>query len=122
MRSITLFTVFVFWLGLSSTALGDVPPPDTCQTVGESCSNAEPDYKSPGVCTSQTCSKPVPGGDGPYTYPCLRCLPGSADGGSAPANGGDDGGCRISPRAGGSFASLLVVGSLLGLCFRRRKR
>jgi hypothetical protein len=120
------FLAFLVTLGLSEVALADVPPPDSCQTAGESCNNAGPDYKSPGVCTSQTCSKTLPGADAPYTYACLLCTAGgpSNDAGSGTGNGddgGDDGGCRISPRTGSALVSLLVLGSILGLFVRRRR-
>jgi hypothetical protein len=68
--------VLVLTLGLLVTpfsAGADVPPPDTCGTPGGACSSAPPDYKSPGVCTKQRCSRPSPKGN--IEYDCNRCVP-----------------------------------------------
>jgi hypothetical protein len=122
----------------------DVPPPDQCMTAGEPCTNAPPDYKSPGTCADSTCTKATP--DGSTTYPCTLCQPGGSGGSSGSGGSGgttgsggsagsagsagagtskdnDDGGCATQPVSHGTSGSvgLLLLGLALGaLAFRSR--
>ena len=55
-------------------ARADVPPPDVCGKPGDACTTAPPDYKSPGVCVKQKCSRAVASGT-TIEYDCNRCAP-----------------------------------------------
>lgn len=141
---ISRFAVIATLLGattlLPATAHADVPPADSCATPGSACNTAPPDYKSPGTCTTTTCTKQNFQDGGTYEYPCDLCVAGgsgtggttggagaSATGGSAGAKSGggggdDDGGCTLaSAPARGAFglAALALVGLAAGL--RRRR-
>ncbi|MCE7894432.1 MAG: hypothetical protein DYH12_32820, partial [Sorangiineae bacterium PRO1] len=66
-------------LALSATsASADVPPPDQCNTAGDACNTAPPDYKSPGTCTAKKCQKALP--DGSVEYDCNLCVPSGSAG------------------------------------------
>lgn len=74
MRHIVVSLAIALGLTLVSLAASaDLPPPDSCGKLGEACSTAPPDYKSPGVCTLQRCGHATPSGQ--VTYDCNRCAP-----------------------------------------------
>lgn len=125
----------------SASASADVPPPDQCNTAGEACSTAPPDYKSPGTCTAKKCQKALP--DGSVEYDCNLCVPsgsagagggagtggGSATGGSTATGGSksssssDDGGCSIGTPSAERTSLLIALGlGLAGLGALRRRR
>ncbi|MBP6831562.1 MAG: hypothetical protein KA978_12325 [Deltaproteobacteria bacterium] len=57
-------------------ARADVPPPDSCSTVGQACQNAVDGGATglPGTCQATQCTRATPAG--PVTYACNRCAPG----------------------------------------------
>jgi MYXO-CTERM domain-containing protein len=84
-RSVKLGLAFAFatsWL--APPAHADIPPPDTCDEVGEACLNAGPAFDEPGTCFTRTCTKGPPGQQ--VTYECLRCEV-KGEGGSGGAGG-----------------------------------
>lgn len=123
---------------LPGIAFADVPPPDSCNTPGQACDTAPPDYHSPGVCVASTCTKAGP--DGSFEVPCNLCKPvdggtggsgtggsgtgGSSTGGSSSSSSNDDdGGCSFkgAPARGALALSLLALG-LGALALDRRRR
>lgn len=85
------------------SASADVPPPDSCTTVGQSCNNAGPSYDRPGTCVSTTCNRATP--DGSVEYQCSRCLVGGGTGGGSGSGGGAATGGVGSDAGNGSGAS-----------------
>lgn len=85
----------------------DIPPPDSCTSVGAVCANAGVDADRPGVCTMATCSRPTPGGS--VTYDCLRCIAGGGAGGAGGTGGatteGGSGGEETDPTGGTASAT-----------------
>lgn len=121
----------------STSARADVPPQDSCQTAGSSCTTAPPDYKSPGICTATKCTKQIGPDGSPYEYDCNLCKPddggsagsggGSATGGASATGGsksssGDSGGCSIVSPGAGVAGALFALGLSLGAFVRRRRR
>jgi hypothetical protein len=52
-------------------ASADVPPPSACDVVDKPCNTAPPDYRSPGVCKKDRCSRATP--SGVVSYDCNLC-------------------------------------------------
>jgi len=104
---------------VSTTALADIPPPNQCDKPGAACDTAGPDYKSPGVCQTQRCSRQLPGPNGveKHEYDCNLCMPAPA---KPPATGGAKkaGACSVGGGAGGAATIMLLAGFLLAT--RRR--
>jgi MYXO-CTERM domain-containing protein len=135
---------FALAFAAPSLSHADVPPPDACQTPGQSCDTAPPDYQSPGTCVATNCPKAGP--DGGFDVPCNLCVPddggtgtggaagsgsggaaGSSAGGSAGKSSGsssDDGGCSLSgaPAQGGAALGMLLLGLGAMALGRRRAR
>ncbi|HVU00973.1 MAG TPA: MYXO-CTERM sorting domain-containing protein [Polyangiaceae bacterium] len=108
-----------------SLARADVPPPDSCTKVGESCNTAGDKYDQPGTCQASKCQRGSPDGS-VTTYDCDRCIAASGkDAGPpvAPAAKSDDGGCAVARGSApyGFAAAVLALGAL-GLVARRRRR
>lgn len=97
----------LLFLGFVTTtapsASGDVPPPDSCTTVGESCNNAGSGYDQPGTCVTSTCTRATP--DGSVQYECSRCVAGSAGTGGGTSTGGAAGAGGESAGTGGGTAT-----------------
>ncbi len=133
------WTAIAFAWGIGVLAPGvaraDVAPEDSCDTVGQSCANAPPDYATKGICKSTECNKTLPSPDGglqTHTYTCTLCAAGGGTGsGGATATGGttgnngnkDDSGCAVSPlRRGGAVAAFMLGAGALALLVDRRSR
>jgi len=133
-HSVLSLVVVALFLTVSPLARADVPPPDSCTTVGQACNSAGPTYDQPGTCVTSTCRRATP--DGPVEYECARCIAGSGAGGAGPGAGGasaadageepkkssksDDDGCSMG--RGRPTAPTLFVVAALGLLAVRRKR
>jgi MYXO-CTERM domain-containing protein len=132
---------------LSTPALADIPPEDSCMAVdeGKVCDNAGTDADQPGVCQAASCTRATP--SGPMTYDCYRC---GADGGAGGADGAplpeggtqalggsgnntagstpvtkptkDDGGCNVAAVQAQGLAGLLAPLIAFGLATARRRR
>ena len=72
MRTVLIAVVLLFTVPASA----DIPPVNACPKVGDACDTAGADYKSRGVCAKQTCSRTLPGPNGPEThsYDCNLCV------------------------------------------------
>jgi MYXO-CTERM domain-containing protein len=122
-------TATLAMVSFGGAALADVPPPDACQSissVGQPCSNADPNANQPGVCVASTCERPTP--DGSTSYPCALCQASDAcsakdGGGSSDGSGSGKSGCTMSPleRDGATGFGMLALGiGALALARRRR--
>src|SRR4051812_47323662 len=70
------FLMLVAVLAGAAPARADIAPPDACTSPGQPCSNVM--TLASGTCTTATCSRVVPDGDGGTTtmsYTCMRCVP-----------------------------------------------
>lgn len=124
---------------LTVPAAADIPPPNQCDKVGDPCETAGNDYHSKGVCMKQSCSKTLPGPNGPETrtYDCNLCqLAPAAEKAmaeKAPATGDTKAPAATSPAptkkacsvavggdGAGVGASLLVLAAALAATRRRR--
>jgi hypothetical protein len=110
-------------------ARADIPPPDGCGSVGESCTNAGRLSNEAGTCVESMCTRATP--DGTVTYPCGRCVPLAEAAGTpatpaaSPASATGSCGasaCALSqaPREGALAALLLIAGSAALVWSRRR--
>jgi len=109
--------VTVTLLGAPLAARADLAPPDTIGCVGKKAGDSCTNDSVAGVCKDDTCTSEKPDGTS-SSYSCLRCLPGSSDGGCAVGGRASGEGLtakRIGPWLLAGLFSLLFV-------FRRRKR
>ena len=132
-RSFFLFSLPALLL-FTAAAHADVAPPNSCNTAGEACDTAGPQFDQPGACTTTKCQRADPNG-GTIEYDCTLCLPVDAGGGTGGSKGSagssststssgssDDGGCTVALGAGKPLPGLLGLGLLgLGLLIRRTR-
>jgi MYXO-CTERM domain-containing protein len=108
------------FLLVAASASADIPPPNACQRAGDACDTAGPDYKSKGVCQKQTCSRTLPGPNGPETrsYDCNLCVLAEAPK-EAPPAAKKASACSVGHAGGGAGGALALLAGLLVL--RRRR-
>lgn len=96
----------------------DVPPPDSCSTVGQACQNAVDGGATglPGTCQASQCTRATPAG--PMTYDCNRCVPGPSQTPSQESSCSCSVPGRSRPRAGLALALM----ALAAACTSRRSR
>ena len=119
-----------FVLG-APAARGDVAPPNSCNTAGQSCNTAlgpGGQYTAAGTCVQTMCphTGPQPDGSiGTTEIPCALCEPSDAgtsgSGGGGKSGGG--GGCSIGRFSALDFAplGLVAAGAALLAASRRRR-
>ncbi len=108
-------------LCLSPVAVrADVPPPDSCNAVGQACQNAVDGGATglPGVCQASQCTRATP--TGPVTYACNRCALAPA----ATPSPGTSCSCSVpgSSRSRSPAALALAALALAAACTSRRSR
>jgi hypothetical protein len=108
-------------LCLTPAARADVPPPDSCSTVGQACTNAVDGGASglSGTCQAAQCTRTTPAG--PVTYACNRCIPSA----SQPSTGGASCSCAVPGASRGGASGALALGALAlatALTARRARR
>ena len=98
----------------------DVPPPDSCNAVGQACQNAVDGGATglPGTCQASQCTRMTP--TGPVTYACNRCALG------APQTPSQETSCSCSvpgrSRSRSPAAFALAALALAAVCSSRRPR
>jgi hypothetical protein len=98
---------FVLCALRSSVARADVPPIDACTSPGASCENAGPGGNLPGICTVDTCTRPIgppsaagAAGSDVISYECLRCKKGSLGEAGAGGTHGEAGSGNVGGEGG----------------------
>ena len=95
-------------------AHADIPPPDSCGTIGEACQNGVDGgaTRLSGTCQASQCTRTTPAG--PITYACNRCIPSASQGGSCS--------CAVPGRADPTHSAYLTLVALALVCARARRR
>ena len=99
-------------------ALADIPPPDSCSSVGEACQNAVDGGAAglPGTCQASQCTRATPAG--PVTYACNRCAPSPSQPSAEPSSCS----CSVPGRSRSPAALVLAALALAAVCNPRRSR